>query len=92
MKINKELDEKLKDFINKKIEEIMAEYQYSKDNPDLKRYKMIAIVNGEPLVFKRYGTEMEKTKRELIVFIHEKYGVFTDKVEIEEDKTHPVKV
>ena len=68
----------------------MAEYQYSKDNPDLKRYKMIAIVNGEPLVFKRYGTEMEKTKRELIVFIHEKYGVFTDKVEIEDGKINHI--
>lgn len=86
--MTKEIYEKIK----KRIEEIMAEYQYSKDNPDLKRYKMIAIVDGEPLIFKRYGTETEKTKRELIVFIHEKYGVFTDKVEIEEDKTHPVKV
>lgn len=83
---NKELDEKIK----QTIEEIMGEYIFSKKDQELKRYNLVAIVNGEELRFKRYGKDPEKVKRELIVFIHEMYGVFTDKVIIEEDKTHPV--
>ena len=83
---NKELDEKIK----QKIEEIMGEYIFSKNDKDLTRYNLVAIVNGEELRFKRYGKDPEKVKRELIVFIHENYGVFTDKVIIDEDKTHPV--
>lgn len=82
---NKELDEKIK----QTIEEIMNEYKNSKET-NLKRYNLVAIVNGEELRFKRYGKDPEQVKRELIVFIHENYGVFTDKVLIDEDKTHPV--
>lgn len=85
------IDKEFNEFLKRKIEEIMGEYKNSKET-DLTRYNLVAIVNGETLRFKRYGKETEKVKRELIVFIHEKYGVFTDKVTIEEDKTHPVKV
>ena len=82
---NKEIDE----FLKRKIDEIMGEYIFSKKDPELIRYNLVTIVNGEELRFKRYGKDPEKVKRELIVFIHEMYGVFTDKVIIEEDKTHP---
>lgn len=83
---NKELDEKIK----QTIEEVMNEYKNSKET-NLTRYNLVAIVNGEELRFKRYGKDPEKVKRELIVFIHENYDYFTNKVIIEEDKTHPVK-
>lgn len=83
---NKEFNE----FLKRKIDEIMGEHIFSKKDPELTRYNLVTIVNGEELRFKRYGKDPEKVKRELIVFIHEMYGVFTDKVIIEEDKTHPV--
>ena len=78
------------DFLKRKIDEVMGEYIFSKKDPELTRYNLVTVVNGEELRFKRYGKDPEKVKRELIVFIHEMYGVFTDKVIIEEDKTHPV--
>lgn len=82
-------DKEFNEFLQRKIDEIMGEYKNSKES-DLTRYNLVTNVNGEELRFKRYGKDPEKVKRELIVFIHENYGVFTDKVIVEEDKTHTV--
>ncbi len=83
-------DKEFNEFLKRKIDEVMGEYIFSKTDPELTRYNLVTVVNGEELRFKRYGKDPEKVKRELIVFIHEMYGVFTDKVIIDEDKTHPV--
>lgn len=63
-------------------------YTY-KDN--LKRYRIVVNMNGEPQVFKRYGTDPDKVKKELVTFIHERYDMWVDVHEIDEDKTHPIK-
>jgi hypothetical protein len=56
----------------------------------LKRYRLVVNLNGEQLTFKRYGTDPEVVKRELITFIHEIYEIWGDVQLVEEDKTHPI--
>jgi hypothetical protein len=57
---------------------------------NLKRYRCVVNLNGEQLTFKRYGTDPEVVKRELITFIHEMYEIWGDVQSVEEDKTHPI--
>jgi hypothetical protein len=67
-----------------------VKYIYDPNNKELNRYVLSTMLFGEPVIFKRYGTDPERVKRELIVFIHEMYNVFVDNVEIKEDPTHPM--
>ena len=63
---------------------------YDKSKPDLIRYKIVAVVNGEQLIFKRYGSEETAVKKEFMAFVHELYDTWCDIQSIEEDKTYPI--
>ena len=47
-------------------------------------------MNGEQLIFKRYGTEETAVKKEFMSFVHELYDTWCDIQSIEEDKTYPI--
>lgn len=66
----------------------MTKKTKSKDATKMNRYKLATILDGEILLFKRYGTDKEKTKSELIEFVKDKYGVTELEVSIMEDVTY----
>ena len=54
------------------------------------RYKCIAGIDGQQLIFKRYGENEEQVRTELLAFIKEVYEREAQILEVQPDKTHPV--
>lgn len=58
----------------------------------MQRFKCIAYIDGQPnqpMIFKRYGTNVDSVKSELSSFINESYMANFNITDVEIDKTHP---
>ena len=57
----------------------------------MSRWKCIAIIDNQALIFKRYAETEEQVRKELLEFIKESYEKDAEITEAILDKTHPVK-
>ncbi|MBO7692229.1 MAG: hypothetical protein J6T10_06300 [Methanobrevibacter sp.] len=55
------------------------------------RYICLVVMNGEPLIFKRYGESTEQVKKELSEFIRSSYDTQFSIESVEKDKTKTIK-
>jgi hypothetical protein len=57
------------------------------------RYKCITVINGTPVIFKRYGDSVNEVRSDLEKFIKNAFVDSTFQIQtIEVDETHPVEV
>ena len=57
----------------------------------MSRWKCIAVIDNQALIFKRYAENEEQVRKELLEFIKERYEKDAEITEVILDKIHPVK-
>ncbi len=57
----------------------------------MSRWKCIAVIDNQALIFKRYAENEEQVRKELLEFIKERYKKDAEIIEVILDKIHPVK-
>lgn len=57
----------------------------------MSRWKCIAVIDNQALIFKRYAENEEQVRKELLEFIKERYKQDAEITEVILDKIHPVK-
>jgi hypothetical protein len=57
----------------------------------MSRWKCIAVIDNQALIFKRYAENEEQVRKELLEFIKERYKKDAEIAEVILDKIHPVK-
>lgn len=57
----------------------------------MSRWKCIAVIDNQALIFKRYAENEEQVRKELLEFIKERYKTDAEITEVILDKIHPVK-
>ena len=57
----------------------------------MSRWKCIAVIDNQALIFKRYAENEEQVRKELLEFIKERYEKDAEITEVILDKSHPVK-
>ena len=57
----------------------------------MSRWKCIAVIDNQALIFKRYAENEEQVRKELLEFINERYKQDAEITEVILDKIHPVK-
>ena len=57
----------------------------------MSRWKCIAVIDNQALIFKRYAENEEQVRKELLEFIKERYEKDAEITEAILDKIHPVK-
>lgn len=57
----------------------------------MSRWKCIAVIDNQALIFKRYAKNEEQVRKELLEFIKERYKTDAEITEVILDKIHPVK-
>ena len=57
----------------------------------MSRWKCIAVIDNQALIFKRYAENEEQVRKELLEFIKERYETDAEITEVILDKIHPVK-
>ena len=56
----------------------------------MSRWKCIAVIDNQALIFKRYAENEEQVRKELLEFIKERYEKDAEIAEVILDKIHPV--
>ena len=57
----------------------------------MSRWKCIAVIDNQALIFKRYAENEEQVRKELLEFIKERYKKDAEITEVILDKIHTVK-
>ena len=57
----------------------------------MSRWKCIAVIDNQVLIFKRYAENEEQVRKDLLEFIKERYEKDAEITEVILDKIHPVK-
>jgi len=57
----------------------------------MSRWKCIAVIDNQALIFKRYAENEEQVRKDLLEFIKERYKTDAEITEVILDKIHPVK-
>ena len=57
----------------------------------MSRWKCIAVIDNQALIFKRYAENEEQVRKELLEFIKERYEKDAEITEVILDKINPVK-
>ena len=57
----------------------------------MSRWKCIAVIDNQAIIFKRYAENEEQVRKELLEFIKERYKKDAEITEVILDKIHPVK-
>jgi len=57
----------------------------------MSRWKCIAVIDNQALIFKRYAENEEQVRKELLEFIKERYEKDAEITAVILDKIHPVK-
>jgi len=57
----------------------------------MSRWKCIAVIDNQALIFKRYAENEEQVRKDLLEFIKERYEKDAEITEVILDKIHPVK-
>lgn len=57
----------------------------------MSRWKCIAVIDNQALIFKRYAENEEQVRKELLEFIKEQYETDAEITEVILDKIHSVK-
>ena len=57
----------------------------------MSRWKCVAVIDNQALIFKRYAENEEQVRKALLEFIKERYKKDAEITEVILDKIHPVK-